>query len=62
MFGGPSTHKGDPVKKTMVCLPKLLPRNMWRVAARIASDVNPINHPPVERLMGLVADFMPNAE
>jgi hypothetical protein len=34
----------------MVCTPKLLPRHKWQLAAKIATEINPINHPPVERL------------
>src|SRR5258708_3405416 len=37
----------------LVCLPKMLPRPQWVDAARTAVDINPVNHPPIERL-GLV--------
>jgi hypothetical protein len=32
----------------MVCTPKLLPRHKWQSAAKIATEINPVNHPPVE--------------
>jgi len=35
----------------MVCTPKLLPRHKWQSAAKIATEINPINHPPVEQLV-----------
>src|SRR5450432_3908257 len=44
---------------TLVCLPKFLPRNHWIDAAPTATEINPANHPPVERLVGLVPGFAP---
>src|SRR5262249_53557878 len=46
----------------LVCLPKILPRERWISAARIASDINPVNHAPVERLMQVIPQFAPSAE
>ena len=43
----------------MVCTPKLLPRHKWESAAKIATEINPVNHPPVERLVRVVAGFSP---
>jgi hypothetical protein len=42
------------VKNVLVCLPKGLPRAQWIAAARMAAEVNPINHAPLERLAGLM--------
>jgi len=44
---------------TIVCLPRILPRHKWEEAARVASLVNPANHPPVERLTRVVPGFAP---
>jgi len=46
----------------MVCTPKLLPRHKWESAAKIATEINPVNHPPVERLVRIVAGFSPTPE
>ena len=46
----------------MVCTPKLLPRQKWQSAAKIATEINPVNHPPVERLVRVVAGFSPTPE
>jgi hypothetical protein len=46
----------------MVCTPKLLPRHKWESAAKIATEINPVNHPPVERLVRVVAGFSPTPE
>jgi len=50
------------VSKTIVCIPKVLPRHLWVGAARTASKVNPVNHPPVERLIRVMPTFRPTAE
>ena len=39
--------------EALVCTPRMLPRSKWVAAARNAVEVNPVNHPPIERL-GLV--------
>ena len=36
--------------EALVCTPRMLPRSKWVAAARNAVDVNPVNHPPIERL------------
>jgi hypothetical protein len=46
--------------RTIVCLPRILPRARWVEAARVASTVNPANHPPVERLIRVLPGFAPN--
>ena len=50
------------MSEVLVCLPKILPRERWISAARVASDINPVNHPPVERLMRVIPHFAPSAE
>lgn len=44
----------------MVCTPKMLPRSKWIKAAERARHVNPVNHPPVERLMSVMRGFAPS--
>src|SRR2546425_10186160 len=46
----------------IVCTPKSLPRQQWVAAARTASEINPTNHPPVERLVRIMAGFAPAPE
>ena len=51
-----------PTKKTsepIVCLPKRLPRSQWVSAAKIATEINPLNHPPINRLMLVNKGFAP---
>jgi len=43
----------------LVCLPKALPKAKWVEAARTASTINPVNHPPVERLSRAMPGFTP---
>ena len=43
----------------LVCLPKALPKAKWVEAARTASTINPINHPPIERLARAMPGFTP---
>jgi len=45
------------LSQVLVCLPKMLPRHKWLESARIAREVNPVNHAPVERLAGLMRGF-----
>jgi len=47
------------MKRSIVCLPRILPRARWGEAARVATAENPANHPPVERLMRVVPGFAP---
>lgn len=47
---------------TVVCLPRQLPRTLWVQAARIAAEVNPVNHPMVGRLAAALPGFKPTAE
>jgi Astacin (Peptidase family M12A) len=55
-----------PKKKTadepIVCLPKRLPQNLWVAAAQTASKINPLNHPPINRLMLVEKGFTPTKQ
>jgi len=44
----------------LTCTPKSLPRSKVIAAAEHAARINPANHPPVERMMGLARNFTPN--
>ena len=60
-MGGRVMNKGqsqDPI----VCTPKSLPRGQWVAAARAATAINPLNHPPVERLTRTLTGFVPAPE
>ncbi len=46
----------------LVCAPKSLPRSQWIAAAAKASEINPANHPPIERLMATLPGFAPTKE
>jgi hypothetical protein len=46
---------------TLVCLPRILPKEKWQAAAKTAAEINPVNHPPIERLVRVVPGFKPNA-
>ncbi|HEY1631258.1 MAG TPA: M12 family metallopeptidase [Rhizomicrobium sp.] len=37
----------------IVCSPRQLPRNQWVPAAKTATTINPLNHPPVHQLVKL---------
>jgi hypothetical protein len=39
------------------CTPKALPRSKWIKAAERARQINPVNHPPLERLMSVMRGF-----
>ena len=47
-------------EELMVCAPKVLPRSKWVDAARRAREANPVNHPPVERLVRAMKGFTPS--
>jgi Astacin (Peptidase family M12A) len=55
-----------PVKRApivaLVCTPKMLPRKDWVSAARTASTINPINHPPIEQLTRAMKGFAPTPQ
>src|SRR5438132_13338938 len=46
----------------IVCAPRKLPRDLWEAAADIATEINPVNHPPLERLAPLLPGFAPTRE
>ena len=46
----------------VVCQPKMLPRHQWIPAAQIAARINPVNHPPLERLSLVMPGFEPTPE
>lgn len=46
----------------IVCVPKRLPRDQWISAAQIAAKINPVNHPPIERLLQVMPGFIPEPE
>jgi Astacin (Peptidase family M12A) len=50
------------MKEPLVCLPKILPRHQWVAAARAATEINPLNHPPIERLVRVMPGFEPSPE
>ena len=47
-------------KDVIVCTPKRLPDAKQLEAARIARTINPVNHPPVERLTRVMRGFVPS--
>jgi hypothetical protein len=52
----------DPNSGPMVCLPRRLPREKLVDAARTAVEINPVNHPPLERLARIDPEFKPTRE
>lgn len=46
----------------ITCSPRSLPREKWVDAAKTATSVNPVNHPPLEQLGALMKGFQPTAE
>ena len=49
-------------REPITCTPKVLPRSKWVAAARTAAEINPVNHPPVERLVRAMPGFTPSPE
>src|SRR5438045_2295845 len=45
-----------------ICTPKSLSADKLVQAARMAVDINPANHAPLERLMGAMPGFAPSLE
>jgi hypothetical protein len=43
----------------IVCQPKRLPRHLWEEAAATATAINPVNHPPIDRLIRVIPEFRP---
>jgi Astacin (Peptidase family M12A) len=46
----------------IVCRPRTLPREKWVRAAQVATDINPVNHPPIERMAMVMRGFRPDKE
>jgi hypothetical protein len=46
----------------IVCKPKRLPSDLWVAAARTAHEINPANHPRLDRLALLMPGFLPTQE
>ena len=60
----PKASKADraSARPPVVCLPKRLPKSLWIEAARNAAAINPLNHPPVNRLMMVNKGFKPTPQ
>jgi hypothetical protein len=50
------------MNQSIVCTPKRLPPEKLIEAAKTATRLNPVNHPPLERLVGSLRDFAPTPE
>lgn len=48
------------MKEPITCTPKRLPQDKWIPAAKTASEINPLNHPPIERLLRVMPSFAPD--
>ncbi|HVG00429.1 MAG TPA: M12 family metallopeptidase [Chloroflexia bacterium] len=46
-------------KQFIVCTPKYLPKSKLVQAARMATEINPMNHPPIEGLMRVLPNARP---
>jgi hypothetical protein len=53
--------KAPAFQPTLVCLPRILPKAKWEKAAKTATEINPVNHPPIERLVRALPGFRPTA-
>ncbi len=49
------------MKPPICCTPKQLPQDRWVEAAAKARSINPVNHPPIERLVRVMPSFAPDA-
>jgi hypothetical protein len=54
--------KQNPQDEPIVCQPRRLPQNLWEAAAKKASTINPMNHPPINRLMLVAKGFTPTKQ
>jgi hypothetical protein len=50
------------LKISLVCTPKRLPVEKLVAAAKTATNINPLNHAPIERLTRIVPGFVPTPE
>ena len=48
------------MSEPITCTPKRLPKNKWIPAAKKASEINPLNHPPIHRLTRVMPSFAPD--
>lgn len=48
------------MNEPITCTPKRLPKDKWLPAAQKASEINPLNHPPIERLIRVMPSFAPD--
>ena len=48
------------MSEPITCTPKRLPENKWIQAAKKASEINPLNHPPIHRLTRVIPSFAPD--
>jgi Astacin (Peptidase family M12A) len=46
----------------IVCSPRPLPRSQWVSAAAKATEINPVNRPPIERLGMVMRGFQPDKD
>jgi hypothetical protein len=58
------THAKDAgeSKELIVCSPRYLPRSKWVSASKKATEINPLNHAPIDRLVGLIPQFEPTPD
>jgi hypothetical protein len=62
LVNGPrKTDKGPP-GTTIVCSPRMLPRDQWVTAAQRAVRINPVNRPAMEKLALAMPGFQPRPE
>lgn len=50
------------MSEALVCVPKQLPTSLWVSAADMATEINPVNRPRLERLSMLMPNFQPTRE
>jgi hypothetical protein len=50
-------HTAPATKPVLTCTPKSLPRDLWEKAAQRAVEINPSNHPPIERITRAIPGF-----
>jgi hypothetical protein len=50
------------MSQMLVCQPRMLPASQWVAAARTATKINPVNHPPLERLSLVIPGFVATPE
>ena len=58
----PKTTQQDPQTEIITCTPKGLPSNLIIPAARKAVEINPVNHPRLDRLSMVMPGFAPTPE